>query len=350
MVNMTRRVTDGALPALLVAGGLVLAVVLAVLVVTRGDLVESDGQATTYLLSGRADIPAGQTQDDVVVARGVVTITGTVEDDVIVGGGRVRVDGIVHGDVIVFRGGARLGPDAEIDGDLRTSTPPRIADGAVVRGDTEAINPVTALGELPRSLWFALWAAAGLAVLVVGLLARRPVADAARSGLGRPARAAGLGGVAFVLAPVLVAVLALSMLGLGIAAVLAGALVLAAALGSAAAAVALGRLVGLPEGHSSFLAGWGALGAGLALALLANPLLAALFAAGIVAFGLGALVPVRAVAVAPQDHPELPDDDEALLAVFGRLSDDADVDAEADDEPRILAAFPIGSGAPNSSS
>ena len=66
---------------------------LAGLVVAKGELIEDDGQATTYLVSGRADIPAGQVQDDVVVARGVVTVDGTVEDDVIVLSGRVRITG-----------------------------------------------------------------------------------------------------------------------------------------------------------------------------------------------------------------------------------------------------------------
>lgn len=354
MVNMTRRVTNRALTALIVVGGLAVATVLAVLVVTKGDLVENDGEATTYLLSGRADVPAGQTQDDVTVARGVVTIDGTVEDDVLVGSGRVWLTGIVHGDVIVLRGSARLGPDAEIDGDLRTSRPPRVADGAVVRGDTTEITALGAVGELPRSLWFALWLAGGLTVLAAGLLLPRPVADAARAGVGRPARAAVLGILALVVAPLAAGVLALSLLGLGLALVVLAVVVVAAALGSAAAAVAVGRTIGLREGPTSFLAGWGVLGAGLALALLATPLLAALAAAGIVAFGIGALVPAGERPSRPRvdrdDDGDLLDDpdDQALLSVFERLAADDD-DEPVDDEPRILAAFPIGSGAAPSS-
>jgi hypothetical protein len=131
-------------------------------------------------------------------------------------------------------------------------------------------------------------------------------------------------------------VLGLSLVGVGLAAVVASVLVLAAATGSAAAAVALGRTAGLPAGRTSFLAGWGALGLGLAVALLASPVLAALVATGIVVFGLGSLVPQR-----EQVEPAAPeaDDgvDEALLQAVE--------EALGDEEPRILAAFPIGSGA-----
>jgi len=331
----------------MIVGGLAVAAVLAAVVVTRGALIEDDRQATTYLLSGRADIPAGQTHDDVVVARGVVTVDGTVEDDVLVGSGRVRLNGVVHGDVVVLRGTARLGPDARIDGDLRTSATPRIREGAVVAGEVADISPLSAAGELPDALWFALWLAAGLAVLVVGLATSRPVADAARAGAGRPLRAVLLGGAVVLLAPVVLGLLALSVVGVGIALVVGGALAVASAMGAAAVATALGRLAGLRDGRVSFLAGWAALGLGLAVALLGNPLLALAGAVLVAAAGLGALVPTRRPVVHREDGPEDGDgggclvdpEDEALLAVFDRL----DADAE-DGEPTILAAFPIGSG------
>ncbi len=330
---MTRRVTDTALPALIVVFGFLAAAILAVLVVSEGDLVENDRQATTYLVGGRADIPRGQTQDDVIVARGVVTVDGTVEDDVIVGSGRVRLNGIVHGDVIVLRGSARLGPDAEIDGDLRTSRPPRVAAGALVRGDVAEVTLFSALGELPRSLWFAGWLAAGLTVLVAGFLLPRRVADAAHHGAGRPARAFLLGGLALVVAPVVVGVLALSLLGMGLAMVAFAVVLLGATVGAAAAGTAVGRLIGLPEGPVSFLAGWGAIGFVLALALLANPVLAALAGAAVAAFGLGSLVPGR-------ERPAADDgDDDDRPDPEGREPE------VADDEPKILASFPIGSAA-----
>jgi hypothetical protein len=344
---MTRRVTSGALPALIVAGGLVVAAALAALVVTKGDLVENDGQATTYLLSGRADIPAGQVQDDVVVARGAVTVDGTVEDDVIIGSGRVWITGIVHGDVTVLRGSARVAAGAEIDGDLRTSRPARVSEDAVVRGEIGETTVLDAGRELPRTLWFALWLAAGLTVLVAGLLLPRPAAEAARAGAGRPSRAVVLGGTLLALAPLAAGVLALSLLGLGLSVVVLGALALAGALGSAAAAVALGRLVGLPDGPVSFLAGWAGLGLGLAVLILASPLLGALGTLAILAFGIGALIPARERFERDPSAGGSPDDgideaDEVLAEGFAPV-----VPAVADDEPQILASFPIGAGSRN---
>lgn len=303
-----------ALLALIVAGAL------ALLVASRGDLVERDGQATTYLLTGRADVPRGLVQDDVVVVSGTATVAGTVEDDVLVLNGRVRITGTVHGDVTVLRGGARIGPEADIGGDLRTSVPARIADGAVVAGDVGTTSLLDGARGLPRAFWFGLWLTAGLAVLAAGFVLAGPARSAARRGAARPARAVVLGGLALVLAPVVVGVLAASLLGLGAALVLGSALVVAAAVGSAAGGVALGRQVGLPDGPVSLLAGWAALGATLAAALLISPILAALGGAVVVAFGLGALVPEGEAPAPPEPAP----------------------DAEDDDEPLVLASFPIG--------
>ena len=125
------------------------------LVVTTGDLIELDDEATTVLISGRADVPRGQIQDDVMALRGTVVIAGTIEDDVLLVDGRVRLEGIVRGDVVVLHGDAILGPQAEIDGDLRTSDPSR-SPTAIVRGETGSAGPVDALAIVPRTVWFGL--------------------------------------------------------------------------------------------------------------------------------------------------------------------------------------------------
>ena len=64
------------------AGGCSSQLLLAALVVTRGDLVEDDGEPTTLLVSGQADVPRGQVHDDVFLLRGTAVVRGTVEDDV----------------------------------------------------------------------------------------------------------------------------------------------------------------------------------------------------------------------------------------------------------------------------
>jgi hypothetical protein len=327
----------------ILGGVLLLAGVLALLVVTKGDLVERDGQATTYLVTGRAIVPQGLAQDDVVVLSGTVTIEGTVEDDVLVVNGRALIDGTVHGDVTVLRGRARLGADAVVGGDVRSSAPPRVADGATVDGDVGSVTALEGVGELPRSLWFALWLMAGLSVLAVGLLVPRHAADTARAGAGRPARSFVLGGALLAAAPVVIGVLSASLVGLGVALVLGAGLVLAVTTGAAGAGMAVGRLIGLPRGPLALLAGWAALGVGLAVALVASPVLAAVVGAAIAAFGVGALVPPGLGVGRADDHDQQDDD--------GTHDDDKPDEHDepvepviVDDEPTILAAFPIGAG------
>ena len=355
MELVTRRVATTTLPALVVVGALGVATVLAALVVTRGDLVEADGQATTYLLTGTAEVPRGLTQDDVVVVRGTATVNGTVEDDVIVLDGRVRVRGTVNGDVVVVRGGARIDEGAVVGGDVRTSRPARIAEGVTVNGDVRRVSTLDAARSIPRTLYAGMLLAAGLAVLLVGLLAPRPAATAARNGVGRPGRAFVLGLLALGLVPLAAGLFAVSLLGIGVGLVLGGGLLVAVAVGSAATATALGRLVGLPDGRGAFVAGWLAVGLTLGLALLASPVLAALAALAVAAFGIGALVPTRRpvdeAVSPPTDDPDDRDDrddrddsdDLGGTGWAGSPSTGPGLGGE-DDGPRILASFPIGSG------
>ena len=331
MVHMTRRVTSRALAALVAAGALLLAGLLALVVVTQSDLVERDEQATTYLVTGRASVPRGLVQDDVVVLSGTATVEGTVEDDVLVVRGRARIDGIVHGDVTVLRGSVRLGPDADVGGDVRASGNVRVADGAVVEGEVGSASLFGALTDLPRTFWFALWLMAGVAVLAAGLLLPRATARAAHTGAGRPARAVVLGGAALALAPLAILVLAASLLGLGVAVLIGAALVVAGTVGAAGTAVAISRQVGLRDGPVAFLAGWAALGAVLALALLVSPILAVLGAGAILAFGIGSLIPTGEP-VAPRRE----------LVDLGEAVDESPVPADAD--PVVLASFPIEAG------
>ena len=345
---MTRRVTGQALLALLATGGLLVAALLAAWVVSRGDVVEDDGEPTTLLLSGQADVPAGQVHDDVFLLRGTAVVKGTVEDDVVVVDGRARIEGTVHGDVMVLRGDAVVTRGAEIDGDVRTSQPARISRRATVRGDVGDAGPLDAVTAIPLLAWFATWFAAGLAVLLLLGVVRRPVADAATAGVRRPGRAFGLGALLLVAMPLVIAVLAMSLLGSLVALVLGAGLVVATALGAAVAGSALGRLV-LPrrDGLAPYV-GWAGVGGVLALALLVSPLAGLLLAGVAVTFGVGALVPARPSATpapAPVEDEPVPEDRDDLddLDWDALLPDEPTADAD-DSQPRILAAFPLSNG------
>lgn len=339
---MTHRVTGRALLALLGAGGLLLATVLAVLVVTRGDLVEDDGEPTTLLLSGQADVPRGQVHDDVFLLRGTAVVRGTVEDDVIVVDGRARIEGIVHGDVMVLRGDAVVARGAQIDGDLRTSQAARVSPRATVRGDIGDAGPLDAVGAVPLVAWFGTWFAAGLTVLVVLALLRRPVADGALAGIRRPGRAIVLGSVLLALAPFVIGLLALSVLGSLLALVLAAGLVVATAVGAAVTGAAAGRAM-FPRQTLAPYAGWAVVGGALGVALLLSPLLALLLVGEVVAFGIGALLPVRAAA-APQPVEDEPGYDDVDEVDWDALLPDESVGEGDQSEPRILAAFPLSNG------
>lgn len=311
------------------------------LVVTRGDLVEDDGEPTTFLLSGRAVVPRGQIHDDVFLLRGTATVAGTVEDDVVVVDGRARIDGIVHGDVIVLRGGATVSRRAEVDGDVRTSLPARIAEGADVRGSVSTAGPLDLFDAVSGLLWLGLWLATGLAVLVLALVAPGPVDEAARRGRARPGRSFLLGAVVLVLSPAVLGILALSVVGAVLAGVLACALVAAGWAGLTASGGSLGRVVLRHGGRGSLLLGAAALGVAVGLALLVHPVLALLASGAVLAHGLGSLVPLGEP-TAPARTPE--------PMTFDDLLDDdpdpgpdpeAEADPVADDEPRVLAALPL---------
>jgi hypothetical protein len=180
---------------------------------------------------------------------------------------------------------------------------------------------------------------AGLAVLAAGLTMPRATTRAAHTGAGRPARAVLLGTAALVVGPLAIAVLAASLLGLGVALLVGAALVVAGSVGAAATAVAVTRRFGLREGPVAFLTGWAGLGALLALPLLVSPLLGALGAGAILAFGIGSLVPSREATTTRRTVIDTAEPDDG--------AEPAEERAPADEEPVVLASFPIEAGSTN---
>jgi hypothetical protein len=312
---------------------------LAALVVTTTDGFADAGDATTLLLDGRAEVPRGQIQDDVTALRGTVVIAGTVDGDVLLGDGRVDVEGTVHGDVIVLHGDAILGRQAEVDGDLLTSAPSRVSRSAVVRGETGSAGPFDAVAAVPRAAWFGLWLAVGLCLLALALIAPGPIRRGAVHAERRPAQSFVLGAALLIAGPLVIAVLALSLIGSVLAVVLGAALVVAGALGAAVTAACLGRLVMPRREPASSVVGTLGLGALLALSLLASPALAIVASGAVAAFGLGSLVPVRDTR---RPRPvDLVDDDQPYQLAWDLDSVPTRETDDGDDGPRILAAFPI---------
>lgn len=188
--------------------------------------------------------------DGASIAGGRIEFDGHAGSYLQLNGGRLRIDGHIEGDVVAAGGALSLGPQAVIGGRLtwRGRRIPDIAAGAQVRGGVRHLRP-----ERPQSRWpiigavvlgwFIGWLLAG--ALLLGLLPRatQAVSDAARS---RPLPAALAGLVCVFGLPLLIVLLAVTLIGIPAALLLLLAYLLLLPLGyllcvATLADVALGR-------------------------------------------------------------------------------------------------------------
>ncbi len=251
---------------------------------------KASGEGAQVVLTGRLELPRGQTVGDVVVFNGPVTVDGTVDGTLTVFNGDLMISGMVTGDVTSFNGSVTLSDSAIVGGDLATRARPTIASGATVTGSRQRVNTEILLGRIRWVSRFAIWLAVSVSTLLLGLLllafapvAAEVVARTAVEGVG-----ASIGwGFALAIGLPLIAVIAIvTVVGIpfGLGTLLALGLIYA--LGYTASAYALGRAV-VRAPASRFLA----LGAGWGLLRLASlvPVLSGFiwFAASV--YGLGML-------------------------------------------------------------
>jgi cytoskeletal protein CcmA (bactofilin family) len=243
------------------------------------------------VLSGRADVPAGETVGDLVVFHGSSTVDGTVEGSLTAFDAPVTISGRVEGDVVVFNGPVELRGGAEVTGDVVSRSDPVLASGATIGGDTKRVETNfnwEGFGWIGRLGW---WFAVSVSTLVVGLvlmwLVGRGALGILEAGRDQVGPSIGWGLLAFFGLP-LVGILALvTIVGIPLGFGLLAALGLIYALGYGASAWILGRRV-VREPTSwilAFLAGWAIL---RVVALV--PILGGLMWFVAVVFGLGALL------------------------------------------------------------
>ena len=84
---------------------------------------QQDGEASEaseafVVLSGRADVPRGQTVGDLVVFHGSASVDGTVDGSLTALDAPVTISGRVNGDVVVFNGRVELQSGANVAGDV----------------------------------------------------------------------------------------------------------------------------------------------------------------------------------------------------------------------------------------
>ena len=211
---------------------------------------------------------------DLVIFGGSVELEqgSRVNGDVLLFGGNAEINGEIDGDLALLGGSANLGPSAVIGGDVVTlgGNVDR-AEGAVVEGqfrsvegfnrtfsfdfpslpdfdDTFRIRPSgrSSIGPFfsPATgiLWFVLrtLVVAALAILVV-LFWPKPAERAGRAAVSQPIVAGGLGCLTFMVVPILILLMAITIIGLPLSFLAVVALVVAVVFGWIAIGVEVGR-------------------------------------------------------------------------------------------------------------
>ena len=147
---------------------------------------------------------------------GSIRVDGDVRGGLLATGGDVTLNGPVGGDVEIAGGGLRLGPRAQIAGNLRYRVPKdkvHIDPAARVKGTITAYPVSRSWG-----LWHWLWTLGGfLAGVVVVLLLPRFMAEATELLRRRPVRSAVVSIVAGILIPVAIVIGAVTAIGLPLA-------------------------------------------------------------------------------------------------------------------------------------
>lgn len=205
---IVRGTVDGDLNAV---GG---TVVIAETGVVTGDLTGSAGAVTVE----------GAVEGSIELATGAFTLreSGTIGDDLDVAAGEVVLAGNVGGTATVAADTLRVGSSASIEGDLRHDVGTLVNDGQVA-GEVRAVDLGNAefggLGfTVPTWLGVLYTVLAHLALgAVLLLVVPRFVADVEATGIERAARSGGVGLAALVVAPVLLVLLAITIVGIPLA-------------------------------------------------------------------------------------------------------------------------------------
>jgi hypothetical protein len=210
---------------------------------------------TQVVLTGRAEVRAGERADAIVIIDGPAVIDGSVDGAVVALNGDIRVSGTVEEDVVALNGRATIVGGARVGGDVVSSRAPQVDPGATVEGETKTVRfSLRALGIL---FWVAWWVAVTVSLLILGmlLLALAPAAMAASYAVARAerGRAIGWGLLVAVALPVVSILVMLTVVGIPLGVIGLLSLALLYAMGYVVAALAVGRMI-VKEPTSRFLA------------------------------------------------------------------------------------------------
>ena len=284
---------------------LVPVVVLVAVLALPGAAFAGEAEQGQVVFGGTFTLESGEVLDgDLVIFGGSVDIEqgSTVQGDVLLFGGNADVNGTIDGDLALLGGSVDLGPSAVVTGDVVTlGGNVDQAEGAVVEGDFRSSDgayfpfgfDLPSLGEFDsfgdsirirpfgRSsigpffspvtgiLWFILRTlfVAALAVLVV-LFWPKPAERVGSAAVSQPIVAGGLGCLTFLVVPILILLMAITIIGLPLSFLTVVALVVAVVFGWVAIGVEVGRRMVEAfewEMHPAAAAGIGTLAVGFVI-------------------------------------------------------------------------------------
>jgi cytoskeletal protein CcmA (bactofilin family) len=224
----------------------------------------TDSTRSFIVLTGQIDIAEGQVYEDAVIFDGDATIAGAVVNDAVAFNGDVTVSGDIGGSVVALNGKVTLESGATVGGDVVSSEPAAIAEGATVTGTTSSSGLPTNfnVGKFVTVSRVAVWVATSVSSFLLGLLlllfaprAGEAVATTASTMFGR---SVGIGFAVFFGLPIAALIALITLVGIPFGAGLLLGLALLFWIGYVAAAIAIGRLLVKPPTSRllAFLAGW----------------------------------------------------------------------------------------------
>ncbi len=227
-----------------------LAAFVAALTVTPSTYAQQATRGAAVVVRGPVRVLPSDVVTSVVALEGPVRVEGVVVGDVVAVGGDVTVTGTVRGDVVALAGVVRLGPTAQVGGDLISPRQPIVARGAQIRGQVQPVGELERAGEGAGE-----WSAAGyllgwlgmtvsailLALLLHWLVPTRSSREVLAVAQREPGKAVGVGLIGAILLPVIALAAMITVVGLpfGVAILIAAGLL--AFVGFVAAGWILGR-------------------------------------------------------------------------------------------------------------
>lgn len=277
-------------------------------VVMGGDYTLNSGETLDgdlVIFGGNVNLEAESTvQGSVLLLGGNADIRGSIEGELALVGGNayLRSTGVVQGNVVSLGGNLQRSDGSEIGGEILAADEFSVPFSFRLPSITRIQGPISIGGFGAAPVWQVLWflfrslLLAALAVLVV-MFWPNPTERAAKAVVGQPILAGGLGLLTFIVAPILLVVLAITIILSPVSLLAAILLVVAVVFGWIAVGLEVGNRMSEAFGwevHPAALAGAGTLAMSLVVGGIdLVPCIGWLATVVVAAVGLGAVLLTR---------------------------------------------------------